>query len=182
MKLIDNWRQAWRMLSMIFSALAVAWLALPADAQAEHGGAVVHGCAEPVDAGHGRDDDHVPPLEQRVGGDVTEPVEMMAEVVRRAVDDAGAGSPLLPRVTGLRVMRVTEWRSGPGDNTGWHRHGMDYVVVPLMAGKVRVNLPGNEETMAEMKKGVPYFRETGVEHDVINANDGEYAFIEVELK
>ena len=34
MKLIDNWRQAWKMLSMIFSALAVGWLALPADAQA----------------------------------------------------------------------------------------------------------------------------------------------------
>jgi beta-alanine degradation protein BauB len=79
-------------------------------------------------------------------------------------------------------VRVTEWRFGPGDNTGWHRHGMDYVVVPLMDGKVKLKLPGNEETMAEMKKGVPYFRETGVEHDVINANDGEYAFIEVELK
>ncbi len=79
-------------------------------------------------------------------------------------------------------VRVTEWRFAPGDNTGWHRHGMDYVVVPLMDGKVRLKLPGGEEAEAEMKKGVPYFRETGVEHDVINANDGEYAFIEVELK
>jgi hypothetical protein len=51
-----------------------------------------------------------------------------------------------------------------------------------MDGKVRLKLPGGEEAEAEMKKGVPYFRETGVEHDVINANDGEYAFIEVELK
>ena len=79
-------------------------------------------------------------------------------------------------------VRVTEWRFAPGDNTGWHRHGMDYVVVPLMDGKVRLKLPGGEEAEAEMKKGVPYFRETGVEHDVINANDREYAFIEVELK
>lgn len=79
-------------------------------------------------------------------------------------------------------VRVTEWRFGPGDNTGWHRHGMDYVVVPLMDGKVKLKLPGRQEAEAEMKKGVPYFRETGVEHDVINANDGEYAFIEVELK
>jgi quercetin dioxygenase-like cupin family protein len=79
-------------------------------------------------------------------------------------------------------VRVTEWRFGPGDNTGWHRHEMDYVVVPLMDGKVRLKLPNNEEAEAEMKKGVPYFREVGVEHDVINANDGEYAFIEVELK
>ena len=79
-------------------------------------------------------------------------------------------------------VRVTEWRFAPGDNTGWHRHGMDYVVVPLMDGKVRLKLPGGEVAEAEMKKGVPYFRETGVEHDVINANHGEYAFIEVELK
>lgn len=79
-------------------------------------------------------------------------------------------------------VRVTEWRFAPGDNTGWHRHEMDYVVVPLMDGKVKLKLPGGEEAVAEMKKGVPYFREVGVEHDVINANDGEYAFIEVELK
>ena len=32
------------------------------------------------------------------------------------------------------------------------------------------------------KKGVPYFRSEGVEHDVINASDGEYAFIEIEIK
>ena len=33
MKLIPNWRRAWRMLSMQFGAVAVVWLALPADAQ-----------------------------------------------------------------------------------------------------------------------------------------------------
>jgi hypothetical protein len=38
------------------------------------------------------------------------------------------------------------------------------------------------ETFADMKKGVPYFRSEGVEHDVINANEGDYAFIEIELK
>ena len=26
---------------------------------------------------------------------------------------------------------VTEYRFAPGDNTGWHRHGHDYVIVPL---------------------------------------------------
>src|SRR5262249_15930760 len=44
--------------------------------------------------------------------------------------------------------------------------------------------PGDKagEDAAEMKAGVRYFRPEGVEHDVINATDGEYAFIEVELK
>jgi len=79
-------------------------------------------------------------------------------------------------------VRVTEWRfAQPGDATGWHRHEMDYVVVPLMDGALKI-ATGDGESVAEMKAGAPYFRETGVEHDVINASAGEYAFIEVELK
>ncbi len=76
---------------------------------------------------------------------------------------------------------VTEYRFAPGANTGWHRHGHDYVVVPLMDGKVMLETKTGT-SFAEMKKGVPYFRKEGVEHDVINANDTEYAFIEIELK
>ena len=36
--------------------------------------------------------------------------------------------------------------------------------------------------IAELSKGVPYFRPVGVEHDVRNVNDFEYAFIEIEFK
>ena len=76
---------------------------------------------------------------------------------------------------------VTEYRFAPGANTGWHRHGHDYVVVPLMDGKLRLETKDGPAE-ADMKKGVPYFRAAGVEHDVINANDTDYAFIEIELK
>lgn len=76
---------------------------------------------------------------------------------------------------------VTEYRFQPGQNTGWHRHRHDYVVVPLMDGKVKLET-NDGSSFAEMKKGVPYFRKEGVEHDVINASDSEYAFIEIELK
>jgi beta-alanine degradation protein BauB len=76
---------------------------------------------------------------------------------------------------------VWEWRFAPGANTGWHTHGHDYVVVPLMDGKVRLETPEGS-SIAEMKAGSPYFRKAGVEHDVINANDTDYAFIEIELK
>ena len=31
---------------------------------------------------------------------------------------------------------VTEWRFAPGAETGWHRHGHDYIVVVLTAGKL----------------------------------------------
>jgi acetyl-CoA C-acetyltransferase len=38
-----------------------------------------------------------------------EPVDMIAEVVRNAAADAGAGDALLARTSALRVLRVTEW-------------------------------------------------------------------------
>ncbi len=40
----------------------------------------------------------------------------------------------------------------------------------------------HESHIAELSAGVPYFREVGVEHDVTNINDFEYAFIEIEFK
>ena len=79
-------------------------------------------------------------------------------------------------------VRVTEWRFGPGAATGWHRHEMDYVVVPMTAGVLELVEPGGGRRRAELEKGVPYFRPAAVEHDVINANAFEFAFIEVELK
>ena len=78
--------------------------------------------------------------------------------------------------------RVTEWRFAPDAATGWHRHEYDYVVVPLMNGKLRIVAPGVEDNVAELQAGVPYFREVGVEHDVINASGYEFAFMEVEFK
>lgn len=79
-------------------------------------------------------------------------------------------------------VRVTEWRfKAPGDNTGWHRHDYDYIVVPLFTGKLDIDLGQGERMTADLTSGVPYFREIGVEHDVINANDFECAFVEVEL-
>lgn len=79
-------------------------------------------------------------------------------------------------------VRVTEWRFAPGAATGWHRHAMDYVVVPMLDGVLELVGPDDARNRAELKKGVPYFREAGVEHDVINANAFEFAFVEVELK
>jgi len=78
--------------------------------------------------------------------------------------------------------RVTLWEFAPGAATGWHRHEMDYVIVPLTTGKLRLLEPDGVENTAELESGVSYFREAGVEHDVINANDFDFAFLEVEFK
>ncbi len=78
--------------------------------------------------------------------------------------------------------RVTEWRfPAKGDNTGWHRHDYDYVVVPLADGQLELREPGGQARFAELRNGVPYFRPKGARHDVVNANAFEFAFIEVEF-
>ncbi|MFK7966081.1 MAG: cupin domain-containing protein [Burkholderiaceae bacterium] len=80
------------------------------------------------------------------------------------------------------TVRVTEWRFPKrGDRTGWHRHEYDYVVVPLFDGVLEIDVGNGEQVRAELRNGVPYYRDLGVEHDVINGNDFECAFIEVEV-
>lgn len=79
-------------------------------------------------------------------------------------------------------VRVTEWRFAPGAATGWHRHGMDYLVVPIADGELELVGPDGARSRAVLRLGVPYFREAGVEHDVINPNPHSFAFVEIELK
>jgi len=79
-------------------------------------------------------------------------------------------------------VRVTEWRFAPGAETGEHIHGMDYTVVPLADGRLKIVSPQGEESLVPLKRGASYFRKAGVHHNVINANDFEYAFVEIELK
>ena len=78
-------------------------------------------------------------------------------------------------------VKVTEWRFQPGAATGWHHHGYDYVVVPLTTGRLQID-NGGELHISELTAGKSYYRPLGVEHDVINANDFEFAFVEVEFK
>lgn len=78
-------------------------------------------------------------------------------------------------------VRVTEWRFAPGAETGWHRHACDYVVVPLLDGTLLLET-ADGNVRADLKAGQSYARAAGVEHNVINANGYEYAFIEIELK
>jgi quercetin dioxygenase-like cupin family protein len=85
-----------------------------------------------------------------------------------------------PLIENDRVI-VTEWRFAPGAETGWHLHGYDYVVVPQTDGRLLLETKeGNG--YAELGVGRPYFRNAGIEHNVVNANDHEFVFIEVELK
>ena len=76
---------------------------------------------------------------------------------------------------------VTEWRFAPGAETGRHRHGYDYVVVPMTDGTLLLETPDGDKH-AELIAGQSYFRKAGVEHNVVNASDHEVVFVETELK
>ncbi len=78
-------------------------------------------------------------------------------------------------------VRVTEYRFARNAETGWHRHEHDYVVVPLMDGRLRLEEAGGQSRVAELRCHVSYARRAGVEHNVVNASDGEFAFLEVEI-
>ena len=79
-------------------------------------------------------------------------------------------------------VKVTKYVFAPGATTGWHRHARDYVIVPLTSGKLKLINGAGESVVAELVQGQSYFRKAGVEHDVENANDFEFAFVEVEIK
>jgi len=76
---------------------------------------------------------------------------------------------------------VTKWHFPPGADTGDHVHARDYVVVPLTTGKLRLVEPTGTRDV-ELSAGVSYARLTGVAQKVININDYEFAFVEIELK
>ena len=79
-------------------------------------------------------------------------------------------------------VRVTRFHFAPGAATGYHKHDYDYVIVPGTTGKLKLIGPDGAESIAELTAGQCYFRAAGVEHDVINANDFPFSFVEVELK
>ncbi|MGI9334115.1 MAG: cupin domain-containing protein [Gammaproteobacteria bacterium] len=84
------------------------------------------------------------------------------------------------QVDDARVI-VSEYRFAPGAQTGWHRHAHDYVVVPQSTGQLLIETHEGE-MRSELTAGVAYSRPAGVEHNVINDNDFEFVFVEVEIK
>jgi beta-alanine degradation protein BauB len=78
--------------------------------------------------------------------------------------------------------RVTEWVFDIGDETGQHIHEFDYVVVPMLDGELKIINKNGEESISKLLKGGSYFRNKGVNHNVINNNNYEYSFVEIEFK
>ncbi|MES9879636.1 MAG: cupin domain-containing protein [Sedimenticola sp.] len=76
---------------------------------------------------------------------------------------------------------VTEWSFAPGAETTWHTHEYDYVVVPQTTGKLLIEAETGDK-ISELTVGQSYSRQKGMKHNVVNSNDYQFTFIEIELK
>ena len=80
-------------------------------------------------------------------------------------------------------IRVTAWTFGARDqDTGFHTHEYDYIVVPVTGGTFTVT--AQDETSREMtqRAGVPYPGKAGTAHNVIYSGEEPAVFVEIELK
>jgi quercetin dioxygenase-like cupin family protein len=75
-------------------------------------------------------------------------------------------------------VRVTEWRFPPGA-TVHHRHAHGYVVVSMTTGRLLL-CDAAGDRYAKVQAGKSYARNESAEHNVINANDCKFIFLEIE--
>lgn len=99
---------------------------------------------------------------------------------------AGDLDGLTPAIATVQVdneaVRVTRWHFPPGSETGWHKHGLDYVVVPTLPGVLTIVGTDGARREYEYVPGESYHRTRGAEHNVVNLSAGTVEFVEIELK
>ena len=79
-------------------------------------------------------------------------------------------------------IRVTEYSFNKNDETGFHIHQWDYVVIPQTNGKLLLVDEHLFATTATLVKGEPYYRRAVISHNVINNGREKLVFIELEIK
>ena len=79
-------------------------------------------------------------------------------------------------------VRVTRFDFAPGAETGWHEHGLDYVITAVTDCATRLEEPDGTSRDVFVPSGDSYARPAGIRHNVINAGDTPMRFVEVELK
>jgi len=79
-------------------------------------------------------------------------------------------------------MRTTRFDFAAGAETGWHRHGHDYVIVAITDCHMLIGDPDGVTRRVTVPAGTAYRRQEGVKHNVVNGGDAAMSFVEVELK
>ena len=79
-------------------------------------------------------------------------------------------------------VRVTRFDFERDQETGWHVHEYDYVIIAITDCIMTLQNPDGTETTSEVSVGNAYSRNAGVRHNVINTSQQQMSFIEIELK
>jgi quercetin dioxygenase-like cupin family protein len=78
-------------------------------------------------------------------------------------------------------LRITQWHLPPDSEIGWHRHGYNYIVVPITGGALTI-VDATGRHNFQIQAGKSYARKVGVEHNVLSETSGEIGFVETEIK
>ncbi len=78
-------------------------------------------------------------------------------------------------------VRVTRFDFVAGAETGWHEHGMDYVITAVTDCHMLLEDEEGERRIL-VAQGESYRRDAGIKHNVINDGGADMSFVEVELK
>ena len=78
-------------------------------------------------------------------------------------------------------VRVTRYEFEPGQETGWHRHLMDYTVTAITDCTMLIESDDGPQN-ASIEQGDSYFRKAGMRHNVVNDGKAKMVFVELELK
>ena len=79
-------------------------------------------------------------------------------------------------------VKVTKFFLASKEETGFHLHKYNYVIIPITSGELTIIDKNKVKTKSIIKKGEPYYKDLGVEHNVINETNSDIIFIEVEIK
>ena len=58
-------------------------------------------------------------------------------------------------------VRVTLWSFEKGEETGFHVHEYDYVVVPMLTGSLRIVDKNDNSTISELSEGIAIIEKRG---------------------
>ncbi len=78
--------------------------------------------------------------------------------------------------------RITHWIMKPGEQTGWHSHDFDYVVVQLSGGRLHLDYADGSEREVDYAHGKTLAASAPVEHNAISVGDEAIVSIEIEYK
>jgi quercetin dioxygenase-like cupin family protein len=78
--------------------------------------------------------------------------------------------------------RMVRYTIEPGEQTGWHHHQLDYVVIYLTDGELTSHFADGTSKVFNYERGKSSAYKAPVEHNAVNTGDTTVIGFEIELK